>query len=330
MRAKALVIPEAGRIELRDAEVREPGPGEVLIESVRTGVSPGTELRCFRGQQAGTAYPFIPGYALVGRVVARGAGVTLAEGRLVLSSGTTHAAGLHLLWGGHCSHAVVPAASVHAVPDGVPADAAALAPLAAIAWHGMRRSRPQPLERVAVVGLGAIGLCSALAHRVAGAEVVACDRSPQRRGRAAELGVRVVDPGNDAVAAFAAVFPGGADIVVDATGVPAALASSIALARTPAWGDEHAVGPRLLLQGSYADAVPLPYEAAFGRELTLLVPRATLPSDHAAVLALLGNGALDLRPLAGPARPPADAARTYADLAGGDPSLVTAVFAWRD
>ncbi len=327
MHSRALVVPSARRIEVREVDIREPAPGEVLIETLVTGVSPGTELRCLHGLQPGTIYPFIPGYALVGRVVAAGAGVARSLGDLVLASGTRHAEGVHLLWGGHCAHAVIPAAETLSLPPGIAPEAAALAPLLAIAWHGMRLSRPRPLERVAVIGLGPIGAMAALAHAQAGAEVVACDVSPERRATAHALGISVIEPSPSLSEAFRARFPDGADVIVDATGSARVMAEAITLGRQPTWGDEHARGPRYLVQGSYAEGFTVPYDPAFTRELTILVPRATVRSDHEAALGLMARGIAPWERVAGRPRTPDEAAAVFAELES-DRRNLTVVFRW--
>lgn len=161
MKISALLITGVDRIILGETEIPLPGPGEVLIESELTGISPGTELRVLAGRQRrAPAWPLIPGYSVYGRVQAVGDGVEMAVGTNVLCPGTRHAAH-NLCWGAHASHVVVPAEQIVPVPSHVPAEAAVLGKLIAIAYHGLRLSRPSLHERVAVIGLGPIGQFSA-------------------------------------------------------------------------------------------------------------------------------------------------------------------------
>ena len=89
MRAQAIVFTGEGEVELRGVTIPEPGPGEVLVETVYSSVSPGTELRCLAGGQPGQPpWPYIAGYALTGHVLRRGEGVDVAEGTPVCAAGT--------------------------------------------------------------------------------------------------------------------------------------------------------------------------------------------------------------------------------------------------
>src|ERR1019366_8020868 len=100
MKTTSLLATGIDRVELVDAQIPEPGPAQVVVEALYTAVSPGTELRCLGGKQPGATFPFIPGYSMVGRIIARGAGVELAEGALVFCMGTEKA-DRPLLWGAH-------------------------------------------------------------------------------------------------------------------------------------------------------------------------------------------------------------------------------------
>lgn len=328
METTALTITAPGQVALGTVEVPSPGPGEALVRTLWSGISPGTELRCLAGRQAGApAFPFIPGYALVGEVLEVGVGVELQPGQRVFSTGTRRAS-VARCWGGHCGLAVAPAEALVPVPAGVEPRAAAGAKLAAIAYHGVRQSQPQRGERVAVLGLGPIGRLSAHLHVLAGAQVAAFDLVASRRRAAAAAGLAVVEPAASLAEAFAAVFPGGVDIVVDATGAPPVLAPAAALLRERPWDDHDHPRGRLLVQGSYGSPPPLPYDELFLREATLLVPRDNQRPDLVAVLDLAASGALDLGAVMARAGPPSGAAAVYAALARGETDWITAAFDW--
>ena len=53
MNARSILHVGINEVAVRDVDVRDPGPGEVLIETVYSGISPGTELRCLRGKRPG-------------------------------------------------------------------------------------------------------------------------------------------------------------------------------------------------------------------------------------------------------------------------------------
>lgn len=328
MKARAIVFTGVDRVALQEVEVPPPGDGEVLVEALYTLVSPGTELRCLAGKQEGLAFPFIAGYSLVGRVAGRGRGATLPRGTLVYCSGTARAAGLSLGWGGHVSHAVRSESEVYPVPEGVDLLWAVAAHVAGIAYRGVRLGRPQAHETVAVVGLGTIGALAARLHALSGARVVAADLSPQRVALAQQAGIEAFLPRGDLARAFRQVIPGGADLVVDATGHPAVLRQAVEVARHKPWDDSAEPGPRLVVQGSYPGDFQVPYDAAFRRELSFFVPRDTQPRDVRAVLDLMARGKLRLDGFA-EVREPEAAAQTYADLADPETKLLTVAFQWR-
>lgn len=328
MKAKAILFTGVNEVAVADADVPEPGPGEVLVQARYTCISPGTELRCLAGQQPGAApWPFVPGYSMVGTVIARGPDTSLQEGATVFCSGTARV-NYGRTWGGHISHAVRREDAVYPLPEGVDPLEAALAKLAAIAYHGVRLSRPLPHERVAVVGLGPIGQLSARLHHAAGARVVASDLSVERVAIARSAGIEAIAVESSLADAYASVFPDGADIVVDATGAPGVLTQAMAVARDKPWDDTPVPGARVLIQGSYPDEFPISYRAAFSKELTLLVPRDQQPTDLRAAIDLMQRGQLRVRDLISDVRAPEAAPETYAELRREKGRTLTVVFQW--
>ena len=127
------------------------------------------------------AFPIVPGYSLSGTVIESASDVKNVKSRdKVFSTGTIDAVNVNIAWGGHISHAICKAEEVTLIPDGVQLLDACTTSLAAIAFHGMRLSCPQAHEKIIVIGLGIIGRLSAYMHCLSGAEVIACDASPER------------------------------------------------------------------------------------------------------------------------------------------------------
>jgi 2-desacetyl-2-hydroxyethyl bacteriochlorophyllide A dehydrogenase len=327
MKTTALLATGVDRVELVETDIPDPGPGQVIVEALYTAISPGTELRCLAGRQPGTAFPFIPGYSMVGRVARRGEGAAVAEGSMVFCAGTERA-GLPLLWGGHVAHALTRAESLFALPPGVDPLDASIAKLAAIAYRGVRVSGTRPHEEVAVVGLGVIGQLAARLHALAGARVVAADLDSHRVATARSAGIQALVPASGLAAAFKAVQPGGADVVVDSTGVPSVLPESLLLAKTKPWDNSITEPARLVVQGSYAAGVTFDYHQAFFRELTVHFPRDCQRRDIETVLGMLARGTLKPRELITRVAKPAEAQAVYGALRAAEPGLLTAVFQW--
>jgi 2-desacetyl-2-hydroxyethyl bacteriochlorophyllide A dehydrogenase len=328
MKTTALLATAIDRVEVVEALVPDPAPGQIIVEAVYTAISPGTEMRCLGGKQLGIAFPFIPGYSMVGRIAARGAGVSLAEGTLVFCQGTEKA-DRPLAWGGHIGHALRAEDSVFPLPAGVDLLEASLAKLGAIAYRGVRVAGTRPHDEIAIVGLGPIGQLAARLHRLAGARVVAADLSPDRVAVAKTVGIEALVPSQGLAAAFRPLQPGGADVVVDSTGAPSVLQQSILLAKSKPWDNSLTEPTRLVIQGSYAENVVFDYHQAFYRELTVHLPRDNQARDLQAVLRFLASGSLKARDLISELCKPGDAPRIYAALRAAKPGLLTAAFQWR-
>lgn len=235
-----------GRGELRDAPLRAPGPGEALVTTLYSGVSRGTEGLVFHGRvpesqwevmraplQVGDfPFPVKYGYAAVGRV---DQGPPELEDRTVFC--------LHP----HEDRFIAPAEMLVSLPDGLPPARAVLGANMETAVNGLWDAGPRIGDRVVVLGAGVVGALTAwLAARIPGCRVTLCDIDPGRAALAETLGLDFAAP-EDA--------PADADLVVEASGAPEALATALSLA-----GYEATV----LCLSWYGDAaVPLPLGEAF-------------------------------------------------------------------
>lgn len=194
--AAAFWVVEPGRGEIRPAILRAPSTGEVLVRSLHSAVSRGTETVVFRGavprdqyavmrapnQEGDFPGPVKYGYLSVG-VVEQGAPDLV--GRTVFC--------LHP----HQTAYVVPAQAVALVPDDVPARRAVLAGTVETAVNALWDAAPRIGDRVAVVGAGMVGCCVArLLAAMPGCRVTLIDVDPARAGVAARLGVGFAQPGD--------------------------------------------------------------------------------------------------------------------------------------
>ena len=209
-----------GHGEIRPVGLPEPGPGDVVVRTLRSGVSRGTETLVFRGgvppdQRARMRAPFqegdFPGpikygYLNVGAVEH---GPPELCGRTVFCLYP------------HQTAYVVPAGAVSVVPDGVPAARAVLAGTVETAVNALWDAAPLVGDRVAVVGAGMVGCCVArLLHRFPAVQVALVDVDPGRADVASALGVDFALP-DDA--------EGGCDLVVHTSATSAGLQRSLDL-----------------------------------------------------------------------------------------------------
>jgi threonine dehydrogenase-like Zn-dependent dehydrogenase len=136
--------------------------------------------------------------------------------------------GIDRLVGGFAPWLLVPAGAVVPVPAGMEPATAVLAEPFAAAWHAAETIDAADGMRVAVLGLGRLGLLLTAAldawRRARGRtiEIVGLARRPERAALARTLGADAVGPPGDQPVA---------DVVVDATGVPDGLGAALAMAR---------------------------------------------------------------------------------------------------
>jgi threonine dehydrogenase-like Zn-dependent dehydrogenase len=218
--AHAFWLSAPGRGEIRPVAVPAPQGGEVLVRTLRTGVSRGTETRVFRGgvppsQYAAMRAPFqdgdFPGPVKYGYL---NVGV-VEQGPPELSGRT-----VFCLYPHQTSY-VVPAGAVTVVPDDVPPARAVLAGTVETAVNALWDAGPLIGDRVAVVGAGMVGCCVArLLARFPAVEVTLVDVDPSRSEVAAALGAGFARP-EDA--------EGGCDLVVHTSATSAGLQRSLDL-----------------------------------------------------------------------------------------------------
>ncbi|OUM03462.1 zinc-dependent alcohol dehydrogenase [Variovorax sp. JS1663] len=250
---RACWIEAPGRAGLRPVTLAAPGPDEVRVRALHSGISRGTEALVFRGEVPESEYermrapfqegafpaPLKYGYASVG-VVEQGGPDLL--GRTVFC--------LHP----HQSHYVVPAAAVHLVPEGLPPARAVLAANMETAVNALWDAAPRLGDHVAVVGAGVVGLLVGwLAGRMPGCAVQVIDTDPARGAVVEQLGLAFATPDGAAP---------DADLVVHASGSAEGLATALRLAAFEATVLE------LSWYGRRAVTLPLG-EAFHARRLTL-------------------------------------------------------------
>jgi predicted dehydrogenase/threonine dehydrogenase-like Zn-dependent dehydrogenase len=266
------------------------------------------------------------GYSSAGRIIEVGAAVRdLRVGDVVACAG-----------GGHANHAEivsVPRNLCARVPDDVPADAAALTTIAAIALHGVRLADVRVGERVAVIGCGLVGQIACRLLHAAGAETFALDLDASRVELATRGSVShgcVVDPtAGKRVRAATGAAGVDAAIITAATSSndPLLLAAEIARDRGAivVVGDVRLEAPRaplyhkelsLRVSRSYG---PGRYDREYeekGLDYPIGYVRWTEQRNMEAILALQSTGRIDLRDLIEEVVPVDEAARAYARLAG--------------
>lgn len=328
MHARAVRFVAPYRVEVAEVGVAEPGPGDVLVRAEFSGISGGTEMLAYRGELGGDVardealpalagtfeYPFTYGYSAVGTVEASRSEV--GEGERVFA------------FHPHQSRFVVSTDSV--VPVGeCEARAATLFPLVETALQITLDASPRYREVAAVLGLGPVGLLTAILLARSGAVVVASDPKPWRRETAQACGIEAVDSRRLGDTLHDATRGRGADILVEATGNPRVLGESLRVLATE--------GVAIVASWYGLKPVTLPLGGDFHRRrLEIRSSQVSTVGSRAArwdrrrrlatVRALLGE--LPLSALASHTFPFERAAEAYAALDRGDDGVVHVALAY--
>ena len=264
-------------VELAPVDVPEPGRGELLVRTLRSGISAGTELLAYRGlldpdlpldERIGSLggtfrYPFGYGYSCVGTVVrSRGA---VPEGALVFA------------FHPHQDCFVVAETDVVVLPAGADPRLATLFPLVETALQLTLDAGPVAHEPVVVLGLGAVGVLTALLLQRAGAGVLTADPVAERRRVAAALGLATAAPEE----LRERVLAHGVPLLVELSGAPTALADGLALLAHE--------GTALVGSWYGTQPVPLPLGGAFHRR------RLTIRASQVSTIPAALSGRWDVR-----------------------------------
>jgi threonine dehydrogenase-like Zn-dependent dehydrogenase len=218
--ARVFQISAPGTGVIVDVDVPHPGPTDVAVRTLFSGISRGTETTVFTGRVPRSQYevmrapfqrgdfpgPVVYGYLNVG-VVEQGPDALVGRQVFTLFP--------------HQTRFVVPASEVIVLPDGVPARRAVLAGTVETAVNALWDAAPLIGDRVAVVGAGMVGVCVArLLARIPGVEVTLIDIDTSRAATAEALGVPFALPEGAS---------GNCDLVVHTSGSSAGLQLSLDL-----------------------------------------------------------------------------------------------------
>jgi L-iditol 2-dehydrogenase len=245
---KALVFEEPRSAAVRDLETPTIGADEVLVRSRNVGICH-SDFELYEGRYIiPVSYPIIPGHEWSGEVAEVGSAVTTLRagdrivGECVVNNGDDHFG--FSINGANAEYFVAKASWLHRIPDelsfrqGAFVEPFSVAYNAAVAAGGIDAS-----DDVAVIGGGPIGLLCTMAAVTMGASVTLIEPQAHRRALGLEVGAgRAIDPGAGSVVEQVGEATGGRgfDVVIEAAGVPAAMASAFPIA---------ALGARIVFVG---------------------------------------------------------------------------------
>jgi len=239
---KAAVVPAASNPwEIKDVPQPQPGPNQVLVRMHASGICY-TDVHQSLGHLPGS-FPRILGHEPVGEIVAAAPDVSIRKvgervgtawiqstcgrcewcqrGRKMFCR-NMKGTGIHVQ-GGHAEYMLMYADATYLLPDKVSYEQAAPIFCAGYTvYSGLRWARPQPHERVAVLGIGGLGHLAVQYAKAAGFETIAISRSPDKDKMIRDLGAdEIVRDGKSLAAA------GGADVILSTSNSTKAMVESI-------------------------------------------------------------------------------------------------------
>lgn len=318
------MLVDFGKANFIDKARQQPDKVRMVLDKVKTdGLLPTMEAVLNKLDQ-----PLPLGYCNVGTVIETGSGVTgfSADDRVASN-------------GKHAEVVSVPVNLCAKIPDGVSDDEAAFTVLGAIALQGIRLVQPTLGEAVVVTGLGLIGLMTVQLLKANGCRVLGLDYDPNKLELARQFGAEVVDvsAGHDPVAA-AEMFSRGRG--VDAVLVTAATKSSEPMHQAALMCRKRG---RIVLVG--VTGLELSRDDFFKKELTFQVSasygpgrydpsyeekgqdypigfvRWTEQRNFEAVLDMMADGRIDVKPLISHRFKLEEAEKAYELVGGPGPSL---------
>jgi L-iditol 2-dehydrogenase len=299
-----------GFLELREVPEPVPGPGEVLIEVQACGIC-GTDVHVLHDR-----FPYWPpvilGHEFAGRIVETGPDTQLFKtGDRVVGEPHTRACGHCYLcrtgniqicpmkrspgWGidgAFARYLKMPERLLHKIPDGMSYDTAAVVEPTANTVHDVvERARVNAGDFVVVLGPGPIGLLAGLTARAAGARHVVITGTPAdeevRLSKARELGFETVVnvAETDPVSLVAGLTNGlGADVVIEASGSPRAIAGTVDLVRKR--------GRICVIGLTGEDSIAFPWDKAAFKVCDIIFNLSTSYTSWDRTIALIATGRL--------------------------------------
>ena len=321
-----------GQEDLRLEQVPDPTPqaGEVVIQ-VEAATTCGTDLKVWRrgGHAKMLTPPTLFGHEGAGRIVAVGAGVTdwRVGDRIVANNSAPcmkcffcqrqeYSLCPHLTWnnGTFAEYLKIPAPIVRhnllQVPDHLPLVLAAMTEPLACVLHGINRASVKPHDKVVVLGDGAIGLMF-VAVLSQYTEIILWGGNNQRLEIGEKLGAartfnyhQVTDIANT----VKELTDGwGADVVIEATGVPSVWETAIACGRPGATINLFGGCPR-------DTTITVNTEQLHYSELTLKGVFHNTPEYVKAALSLIASGTIPFDLLISEHRPLQDLEQVFMDM----------------
>jgi|SRR5579871_318460 len=296
---RTIILEQPGKFIITDTpQPSAPGAGEVLVRVLTVGVC-GTDLHAFEGTQPFFSYPRILGHELAVEVMETGDGVgqfkpgdrcavnpymTCGECAACLRGRTNCCAKMRVIGvhadGGMRDRILLPAKQMYKC-EKLPARQIPLVETLGVGCHAVGRASAKPGDRAIVVGAGPIGLSVIEFLRLAGADIAAVEKIPERLEFASHhYGLKRYYPSHEEAGQEEPSM-----LVFDCTGDRSSMERAIHLLQQ---------GGTLVFVGLINDTISLFDPDLHRREATILASRNSTPAEHHSVLDLMQNRRIDV------------------------------------
>jgi propanol-preferring alcohol dehydrogenase len=291
-------------LAIREIPIDAPGPGEVTVEVKACGLCM-TDVHISEGRVPTVRLPLVPGHEFAGVIVRRGrevrgceigdrvtvcVDVACGQCDFCLRGETNRCAALERIGfernGGMAELVNVPAANVEALAPEVAFEKAAIIPDAvASMYRSLKTVAGVGVgSKIAILGVGGLGMQGVKIARLLGAEVTCTDRDDRKLERARALGAaHTINVGRESFLPRARELVGGFDVVVDNVGIKETVREAVAACRN---------GGKVIAMGYVEPTLEIPSYDIVIREKQVLGSRGITRSEFRDVVQLVNTGQL--------------------------------------
>lgn len=330
---KQVLIQKPYQIQVVEADLPTPGPGEALLKVLYCGIC-GADVSSYTGNQPFTTYPRIPGHEFSAQIV------SIPENTQGLKAGDIVTCNPYFNCG-HCyscqrgyvncctdnqtmgvqrdgsfrEYIVMPIERIYP-GKGLTARQLALVEPFCIGMHGISRCEIKPGDKALVVGAGPIGMFAMLAAKARGAEVHVSDVLDGRLDKALEMGADgVVNSKTSDLSEYTAHITGGNgfDICIEACGLAQTFLTCI---------EQAAFAANIILIGNGKTETTFLHSILLKKELNVFGSRNAYKDDFIKVIDLLASGSVDVEKLVSCEYPISEADKAFDALTHNDGSIM--------
>lgn len=224
MKTQAVIFPEVNKFEIIQLELEKPGARDLVVKTLVSAISPGTERWILCGKHVGTQFPCVPGYHRIGIVEKCGKEVSVFQpGDIVYGTANRWQSNIISMWGAHVGRSVGNEAEYRFIASSLPnrleLESMAFSILAAVANRGVRFSNIRSGQQVLIIGAGFIGICAAQLASLRGAHPVLLEKDKSRINFVKKIAPKVLSADEKNLEKMLKeLAPAGFDLLYDTAG----------------------------------------------------------------------------------------------------------------